>query len=149
MPPIKKYAVTAVGVIVAICAGVLLVQVLIPAREGKAPEEIVRAPQEEAVSTEILQIKSLIKRMEATEGNIRKIYDNQVEINRTIGELLASDETSKKTSKESRAYIAMMYQKLLDLELRMENVGGGFNVRQKQQEDAINPLMGTDALPTP
>lgn len=134
-----------------ICAAVLLAQVLIPPQAGKSPEAVEAENQEEQVSTSELEIKALTRRVTTLEENIKKIYSNQVELNKTISELLKNEEATKKANKENRAYIAMMYQKVLDIELRVENgLGGGFNVRQKAPEEAINPLMGTeDSLPPP
>lgn len=133
-----------------ICAALVLAQMIIPPQAGKSPEAVQTEAPEEQISTADLEIKALNRRVGTLEGNIKKIYSNQVELNKSIAEILKNEETTKKTNKENRAYIAMMYQKLLDLELRVENgMGGGFNVRQKPQDEAINPLIGTEnALPS-
>jgi hypothetical protein len=41
----------------------------------------------------------------------------------------------------------MIYQRVLDLELQVGNLGGGFNMKSRPKEEAINPLIGTEALP--
>jgi predicted transcriptional regulator len=128
-------------------AMLLLGNLAMPPKEGKEPEVEQINPNEDAVNINSLQIKSLWRRLEAAEENIRKIYNNQTELNRSISELLDAHKRTSKTDKENRAYIAMIYDKVLSLELQVQSLGGGFNVRPKPQEEEINPLMGMEELP--
>lgn len=150
MDYIKKFGIPALIAVFGICAALLLVQTITPPPTGKAPEAVeIIENQSEQVSTESLEIRALKRKVKTLDENIKKIYSNQVELNKSIGDLVKNEENSKKTNKENRAYIAMMYQKILDIELQLENVGGGFNVRQKTRAEEINPLIGTDQLPAP
>ena len=145
----KKIAIPALIGAFGICAALVISQIIIPPQAGKAPERVMEDPMEEKISTNDLEIKALTRRMATIEENIKKIYSNQVELNKSISDILKAEDTTKKTNKENRAYIAMMYQKVLDIELRVENgIGGGFNVHRRPQEAAVNPLIGTeDNLP--
>jgi hypothetical protein len=151
MDKLKKVAMPAMIAIFGIGAALILTQMMFPPKAGKAPTPVMEEVVVEQVSNNDLEINSLNRRVAALEENIKKIYANQVELNKSISEMLKAEELTKKTNKENRAYIAMMYQKVLDIELRVENgLGGGFNVRPKPQEETVNPLIGTgDTLPEP
>lgn len=122
-----------------ICALIILASIksMPTARPSPTTQETVSTT--EAISTETLQIRDLVRRMDQAEENIKKLYNNQLAINKKLSELVEADKLLEQGNKDNRAYIAMIYQKVLDMELQIKSLGGGFNLR--------NPLLGTEALP--
>jgi hypothetical protein len=143
---IQKYLLPAIGVVSAIAAVTILLS-SIKAPSGPSAEEIMPPASTEKVTTIDLRVQSLEKKIFDIEANIKKIYSNQVKLNESIGELIKTDDATKVAQKDNRAYIAMIYQRLLDLELQVSNLGGGFNMKPRPKEEAINPLIGTESLP--
>jgi hypothetical protein len=145
---IQKYLLPALGVVFAIAAVTILITMVKTPEGGPAVEEITTPDSSEKVSTIDLRVQSIEKKIFDIEANIKKIYSNQVKLNESIGELIKEDDSTKVAQKDNRAYIAMIYQRVLDLELQVGNLGGGFNMRQQRpKEDTINPLIGTENLP--
>jgi hypothetical protein len=144
---IQKYLLPVLGVVFAIAAVTILITAVKSPNSGPAIEEVIVPDASEKVSTIDLRVQSIEKKIFDIEANIKKIYSNQVKLNESIGELIKTDEATKASQKDNRAYIAMIYQRVLDLELQVGNLGGGFNMKPKPKEEAINPLIGTEALP--
>lgn len=144
---IQKYLLPALGVVFAIAAITILLTLIKSPNSGPNIEDVAMPDTSEKVSTIDLRVQSLEKKIFDIDANIKKIYSNQVKLNESIGELIKTDESSKVAQKDNRAYIAMIYQRVLDLELQVGNLGGGFNMKSRPKESAINPLIGTEALP--
>lgn len=144
---IQKYLLPILGVVFAIATLTILITLISSPNSGPNIEEV-RAPDStEKVSTIDLQIQRAEKKIFDIEANIKKIYSNQVKLNESIGELIKTDDATKVAQKDNRAYIAMIYQRVLDLELQVGSLGGGFNMKSRPKEEAINPLIGTETLP--
>jgi septal ring factor EnvC (AmiA/AmiB activator) len=143
---IKKIAIPALAGVFVISALLLLFTVFSPPKAGKPIQET-KAEANEGINTMQLQVDAHEKRLKTCEENIKKIYNNQVELNKTLANINKDLDAIKNGTKDNKAYIAMMYQKVLDLELQVNSLGGGFNMKPKNKEEAINPLIGTDSLP--
>jgi hypothetical protein len=143
----QKHLLPILGVIFAIAAVTVLISVLKSPTGGPSIEDVSVTDGTEKVSTLDLRVQSIEKKIFDIEANIKKIYSNQVKLNESIGELIKTDESTRVSQKDNRAYIAMIYQRVLDLELQVGNLGGGFNMKSRPKEEAINPLIGTEALP--
>lgn len=142
-----KFIIPALGAIFALAAIVILSSILLSPKSGPAIQEVQGTNSSEVISTIDLQVQRLEKKIASIEENIKKIYSNQVKINESIGTLIQTDEAIKVSQKDNRAYIAMIYQRVLDLELQVGNLGGGFNMKPRPKAEAINPLIGTEELP--
>lgn len=147
---IAKWAAPALGGLFLLAIALIGIQILFPPKSG------IDTPASnpntngygEALDLTSLQVKALESKMTTAEENIKRMYANQVKLNESIASLLKEDENIRKVLKENRAYVALLYQKSLDLELQVQSLGGGFNVKpSKLKEDPINPLIGTDVLP--
>ena len=145
---LQKYAIPALGILFGVASILILSQVILAPKSGPSPEEIQTSDGSEKINTTELRLQATEKRLGEIEANIKKIYSNQVKLNESIGSLIKTDEGLKKTQRENRAYIAMIYQRVLDLELQVSNLGGGFSVKPKGRDETINPLIGTDDLPS-
>jgi septal ring factor EnvC (AmiA/AmiB activator) len=144
---LQKYAIPVLGVLFGLASLLILAQIVFSPKSSPNAEDIKGADTSEQINTTELRIQAIDKRLGEIEANIKKIYSNQVKLNESIGSLIQTDDGLKKTQKDNRAYIAMMYQRILDLELQVGNLGGGFNMKSKTREEAINPLIGTEDLP--
>lgn len=144
----KKLSLSAKLMIGGFTAAVFLVLLVVvfPPRQGPPPETIKDHDDNQTLSVDALQIKDLLARAKIQEENLQKLYNNQVKFNDSVASMLRELEAQRKAAKENRAYLAMLYQKVLDLEMQMQNLGGGYNVRPKGKEDPINPMIG-DTLP--
>jgi hypothetical protein len=147
MEKIQKYALPALGAIFGIASLMILLQVVLSPQEGATALEKPNEDSSEVLKATDLRLKSLEAKANDMEKNIKKIYSNQVKLNESIASLIETDESIKKNTKENRAYIAMIYQRVLDSELQISNLGGGFNVKPRPKEEPINPLIGTEELP--
>jgi hypothetical protein len=143
----NKYLMPILGVVFGLAALLILGSLFIAPSSGPSIEDVQVSDSSERVSTLDIRVQRMEKKLFDIEANIKKIYSNQVKINESIGALINTDEGVKAAQKDNRAYIAMIYQRVLDLELQVSNLGGGFNMRPRPKQDAINPLIGTEALP--
>jgi hypothetical protein len=144
---LKKFVLPAIGIIFALASMLILAQVLMGAKEGPDPTPVKQDNSGEAIKATDLRLKTVEAKLNEVEKNIKKIYSNQLKLNESISALIDTDENLKKTQKENRAYVAMIYQRLLDTELQISNLGGGFQMKPRPKEEPINPLIGTDSLP--
>jgi septal ring factor EnvC (AmiA/AmiB activator) len=144
---LKKFIMPVIGIIFALASILVLAQVVMGTKEG--PDPVVKKEENsgEAIKATDLRLKTVEAKLNEIEKNIKKIYSNQLKLNESISALIDTDENLKKTQKENRAYVAMIYQRLLDTELQISNLGGGFNMKPRPKEEPINPLIGTDELP--
>lgn len=152
MDSLKKFGIPVLLAAIGIAIAVVLYSVL-TTPGGKSPEEIAATkptetnPQNELLSTAQLQINRLETNLQKNEENVQRIFNNQKQLTDAIETLGAELEQSRKTAKDQRAYIAMLYQKVLDMELKTESLGGGLSGRRQNPAPAPNPLHGTDSLP--
>lgn len=142
-----KFIIPAIGAIFGLAAILILSSIFLSPKSGPAIADIQNANPSEVISTIDLQVQRLEKKTASIEENIKKIYSNQVKINESIGTLIQTDESIKVSQKDNRAYIAMIYQRVLDLELQVSSLGGGFNMKSRPKQETINPLIGTDEFP--
>jgi len=161
----KKLGIPIALASVGIVAAVFLFEVL-STPGGKSPEQVEaeRRAQEsqnpqvaatsEMLSTTQLQINRMETRVDASEKNVNTIYKNQTELEKSLKTLQAQAAADRKTITDQRAYIAMLYQKVLDMEMKVDSLGGGISGlsgRPRQgslPQSAPNPLLGTDSLPS-
>jgi len=144
-----KYTGPAILGVFLLAALIILLGIVFPPKSGKSPDQLPNQNAQPGVDTQQLQINSLLEQQASTAGNLKKLYENQVKLNATIADLIKTSDAQKQVQKDNRAYIAMLYNKVLDLELQVQSLGGGYNVKPKHKEDPINPLVGTDSLPAP
>jgi hypothetical protein len=144
---LQKYLVPGLGALFGLAAILILGTVFLLPQEGKEIEPEKNSANGTVLDNTELRLSALEEQMKTTSENIRKIYSNQVKLNDTVGKLIKTDEAHIKTIKENRAYIAMIYQRILDVELQVSALGGGFNRQPKRTEEQINPLIGLDELP--
>ena len=66
-----------------------------------------------------------------------------------VGTLRTSLEAVQTKSNQNQNYISTIYRQVLDLELKVGNIGGGYqnNVPRKPEERVVNPYIGNDQLP--
>jgi hypothetical protein len=142
------------GWIVPAAAGlvlVLLVALALPSTKKNGQSPGVTAPEgtvsAEAFQTEIqkLLIKntSLESRMNLLEGEAQS-YEKQVKAYKENLQAVSTElETLKKQSAENRGYISTIYRQVLDVELKLESLGGGFGQKtpKAEEERVVNPYI--------
>lgn len=133
--------------------GFLLVIILLkPAPSGNQQPEVVVAPDARLLE-EIQNIKIRHSQLQNQVSTIQKQRDEAsqlVEALRVQNETLQSRlNTAEQASKDNRNYISTIYRQLLDLQLKMEAIGGGYgDVPQRQPEGrVVNPYIGEGNLP--
>jgi hypothetical protein len=137
-PPIALIITSIIG---GVCAILLVPTFFIP----RPPEPTYQEtnPNTEAVDTTRLELNSIQEKIKTLQQNMDKVFQNQVNLQTSL-EILVQNQTKKEASiKENRKYITSLYQRILDLELQLQTLGGGFNMKRKTELQNIP----TDSFP--
>jgi len=98
----------------------------------KAPEPAPTQNLENQKTVDItrLEIQNLTKQTQTLNENIKKIYENQQSLQTSLTATITNIQTLQKESQDNREYIAKLYKRILDIELQLRTVGGGFNMKK-------------------
>jgi NAD-specific glutamate dehydrogenase len=131
--PLRKLGIPGLLAAISIAIAILL-HSLLTVPGGKSPQQVEqeKAPIKEIdapemVSVAQLQINRLEQNLQTSEENIQKMFKNQQELNNALSQTNAQLANTTKALKDQRAYIAMIYEKMLELELKTESLGGGLS----------------------
>lgn len=141
----------AIGTVLLILVALLLLPKTEQNIEQKAPEQIEN--NEASLKTEIqnLQIRqqqlenqliTMTNKVETAENNIKTFQLALTTIQTSLSDV-------QKKSSENRNYISTIYRQALNLELRIEAVGGGYQGSSQKEPDerVVNPYIGSGELP--
>lgn len=116
---------------IAVLGGLLVALAAIqPKRPEVNPNET--AETSTTVDTTSLEIESLQKQNQALTANLKKVYENQQSLQSSLTACIQNLQALQKESRENREYIAKLYQRILDIELQLQTVGGGFNMKREE-----------------
>jgi septal ring factor EnvC (AmiA/AmiB activator) len=118
-----------------ITGAILLIGTLLITSTLFAPKAPQGPPQSQTISqkeidTTRLEIDALKNQIKTINTNITKIYSNQQNLQTSLEATITSLENLQAESEETRKVLAKMYQRIRDIELQMETIGGGFNMRR-------------------
>jgi len=99
-------------------------------------------PVPTTIPTYQLEINYLSQKMTTAEKNIVKMYENQQSLQKSLESVIANVKALQTETEQNRSYIATLYKKLRELELREQNTGGGFKT-----DSPAASLLPTDTFP--
>lgn len=125
---------------IAALGGLLVATAIVqPKRPEGQATQIPETPP--AIDTTSLELESLQKQTQTLTANLKKLYENQQNLQTSLTACIQNLQNLQKESRENREYIAKLYQRILDMELQLQTVGGGFNMKREK------PTIPQDAFP--
>jgi hypothetical protein len=116
---------------IAILGGLLVATAAIqPKRPEVKPTDPSETPA--GIDTTALEVESLQKQTQTLTANLKKLYENQQNLQSSLTACIQNLQNLQKESRENREYIAKLYQRILDIELQLQTVGGGFNMKREK-----------------
>lgn len=131
----------------------LLIVIMLKPNPGAGEQQNVAVEPDTHLLEEIQNIQIKQSQLEVQVTAIQKQRDEAKQLVETLqiqNEKLQTRLTAaEQASKDNRNYISTIYRQLLDLQLKIEAVGGGYgNIPQKEPEErVINPYIGEGNLP--
>lgn len=133
--------------------GLLFILLLLKPSKGTHQETPTPAAEDSVVLRELqgLKIKDqeLSGKITILEGKIKLAEDKANAYEVGISTLKTSLEENQKKATENRNYISTIYRQVLDLELKVDAVGGGYKDLPGKEPAGrvVNPFIGSSELP--
>lgn len=149
----NKTGMQKIYVVAGILLGLLFGLLLIKPNQTNKIEQPKPAAEENIIFKEIQGLKitdqELRGKITLLEGKIKLAEEKANAYEVGISTLKSGLEENQKKSTENRNYISTIYRQILDLELKVNAVGGGFKALPNKEPTGrvVNPYIGSSELP--